>query len=588
MREVGKVEGLPAFDRRFLDGKERITAIGRGAPGGKASGLIRIQSILRERVPDGHLAGLPIDVPALTVITADVFDLFMERGRLHALDFSRLSDDRIAHAFQQADMPVEILGDLRALAAGLHVPLAVRSSSILEDALYQPFAGVYGTKMIPNNQHDPDVRFRKLTEAVKFVWASTFFRDARAYLQATGRSSAAEKMAVIVQEVVGRRHGPRFYPDVAGVARSYNFYPLGHARPEDGVVQLALGLGRSIVSGGVAWAYSPAFPRATPPFASARDRLKKTQSRFWAVNMGEPPAYDPLTELEYLVEAELADAEWDGTLALLASTYDVQADRIVPGTAGQGPRVLDFAPLLVLEEVALNAALEALLGICEQALGQPVEIEFAANLCRPGRGVSRLGFLQVRPLVVSAESVSVPVEELACDRALVASERVLGNGETTGIRDIVYVRPERFSAARSPEAALQVAQMNAMLREEGRFYVLIGFGRWGSSDPWLGIPVTWSQISGARAIVEATMEGMDIEPSQGSHFFHNLTSFQVSYFSAYHRDRYQVDWRWLDSLVAVRESELVRWVRFEEPVVVRVDGRAGRGVILRPAGVPRA
>jgi hypothetical protein len=389
-------------------------------------------------------------------------------------------------------------------------------------------------------------------------------------------------MAVIIQEVVGRPHGDRFYPDLSGVARSFSFYRSGRARPEDGVVNLALGLGRTIVDGGSAWTYAPPYPQATPPYASVGDLLKQTQVDFWAVNMGRPPDYNPIAETEYLLHPNIAEAEADETLRFVASTYDSRSDRLSPGTGMTGPRVLNFAPLLVLEELPLNAVIRALLATCRDALEAPVEIEFALTIDRKATPPARLGFLQVRPMVVSEEDVDLARSDLQGPGVLVGSEGVMGNGTVTTVRDIVYVKPDTFESRFTPAVAEEVARQNLTLLSEGRPYVLIGFGRWGSSDPWLGIPVDWSQISGARAIVEATTPTMNVELSQGSHFFHNLSSFQVSYFSVRHDSEHAVDWDWLGRQPVVAEQRFVRHVRAAEPLTIRVDGRQGRGVILKP------
>ncbi len=305
-------------------------------------------------------------MPTLTVIATDLFDRFMTGNRLWDLVESGASDHRLALAFQSADLPVELVGDLWALVQQVRTPLAVRSSSLLEDALRQPFAGVYATKMIPNNQHDAETRFHRLIEAIKLVYASTFFENARNYRRTAAAAAGADRMAVIIQAIVGRRHRDRFYPELSGVARSYSFYRSGRARPEDGVVNLALGLGKTIVDGGIAWSYSPAYPQATPPYGSIGELMKQTQVDFWAVNMGQVPAYDPVAETEYLVKGGLEDAEEDGTLRYLASTYDARSDRLSMGVGLRGPRALTFAPLLVLEEFPLNDLLRALLRLVQR------------------------------------------------------------------------------------------------------------------------------------------------------------------------------------------------------------------------------
>jgi hypothetical protein len=571
-----EADDVPRFDRRLFDPACRISRIGTGSLGGKARGLVAAARILNARRNDLEQPGLALDVPALCVLSSSVFDAFLERNRLRDLLDEEPSDQSVALAFQRATLPAEWLGDLRSVADDARVPLACRSSSALEDALGRPFAGVYGTKMIPGNQPDVSGRFKSLVDAVKFVFASTFFHEARAYRRAAGELPEPEMMAVVVQEVVGRRHGERFYPDISGVARSWNFYPVGPAAPREGVVDLALGLGKTIVDGGVCWSFSPAHPKLPPPVGSVRDLLDVTQSRFWAVGVGPPPPYDPMAETEFLVEPGLAEAEADGTLRYAASTYDADSDRLVPGTGRPGPRVLDFAPTLVWNELPLVPALRKLLAVCEEELGAPVEIEFALSL-PPGQP-ARLGFLQVRPLLVSGEAVEVEEAELRSPTAVVASTAALGNG-CHEVRDVVYVEPATFEAVLTPGIANEIEALNRPLVEAGRPYLLIGFGRWGSTDPWLGIPVRWDQISGARGIVEAALPHMNPEPSQGSHFFHNLSSFAVLYFTVPLDSTRAVDWTWLASQETVTRTEHARHVRTQAPLVLRVDGRSRRGVV---------
>ena len=577
------IADLPVFDRNFWDGTFRFTRIGTGSLGGKAGTLVLIKDLLAQAFEAERFTSFDVNVPAMAVVATDCFDEFIQRNRLDELRVGELSDDRIGHAFQRADLPVEVLGDLRALSLQVKTPLAIRSSSILEDALDRPFAGVYATKMIPNNQFDADTRFRRLTEAIKFVYASTYFREARDYITTTGHDPKEEKMAVIIQEVVGLRHGDRFYPNLSGVGRSFNFYAIPPARPEDGVVNLALGLGKTIVDGGISWTHSPAYPKKPPPFESISKLLRGTQTKFWAVNMGKPPAFDPVSEVEYLVHADLKDAEADDTLRFVASTFDRTRERVIPGTGPQGARILDFAPLLILEQAPLNAVIQSLLQAAEDDLSAKVEIEFAITIDQP-RGEPakfRLGFLQARPMVVSDETVQVTEEDLVDPAAVVASEMVMGNGTECGIQDIVFVRPEKFSCMQTRDIAREIGAINCVLVEEHRPYLLIGFGRWGSSQPTLGIPVDWSQISGAKAIVETTLPEMNVELSQGSHFFHNLSSFRASYFMVRHDGPFSINWDWLNRQPVVTETELVMHVRLTTPVLVKVDGRRARGVVMR-------
>ena len=572
---------VPRFERAFFASGEPFMRIGDGELGGKAQGLAVARDLVESGISASDCGGVTVAVPTTAVLTTDVFDAFMLRNGLYDVALSGAPDDRVAHAFQNGDLPVEHVGDLRALIEEVHTPLAVRSSSRLEDALSHPFAGVYETKMIPNNQPDPSVRFQRLLEAIKFVYASTFFRAARSYIEAIAKSPMDEKMSVVIQEVVGERHNDRFYPHLSGVCRSYNYYRSGRARPEEGVVNLALGLGKTIVDGGVSWTYSPVHPKAPPPFSTVGDLMKSTQLKFWAVNMGAPPAYDPTAETEYLVEADLADADYDGTLRFLASSYDPARGRLVPGTGVKGARVLNFSPILELEEWPLNSVIRKLLEICERMMGAAVEIEFAVTFPREPVGAARFGFLQVRPMMVSHETVDVPEGAAGAPNVLLYSDRVMGNGTVTTIRDVVYVKPDLFEARLTPAIASQLEEINKSFRNTGRQYLLIGFGRWGSSDSWLGIPVKWGQVSGAKVIVEATLPRMNVEPSQGAHFFHNISSFRVSYFTVGHEPGQGIDWKWLEAQPAEAETNLVRHVRLDRPLTVKVDGRTGRGAVWR-------
>lgn len=563
---------IQEFARNFFDPARPSTGIGQGSIGGKAQGLMFIRDVLATGLPSDLQSNLKIAIPAFTVIRTDVFDAFLEQNNLLSFALGNTPDDVIAHEFQKADLPVEVLGDLRSLADQVRTPLAIRSSSLLEDALHQPFAGVYMTKMIPNSHLDPNERFRKLIEAIKLIYASTFFHAAKDAVRAAGKNPGDEKMAVLIQEIVGTRLGERFYPHVSGVARSYHFYAMGRSRPEHGVASLALGLGKTIVDGDKCWTYSPAFPAIAPPMTSAQ-LLEETQTKFWAVNFGKPPEYDPIRETEYLVNPDLSTAEEDDTLPLLVSTYDAQSDRLSAGLRTNGARVLNFAGLLRSREIPFSDVLRKLLHVCQEAFGMPVEIEFAMTL-----NPNRIGFLQVRPMLVSADKILIEDGEMNADDVLVASTNVLGNGVNQEIRDVVYIKPDKYDPRFSMAMGAEVESMNRKLLDENRHYALVGFGRWGSADPWLGIPVNWGQISGARIIVEATPPDRVVELSQGSHFFHNLIGFQVSYFSV-PADARGVRWEKLENQQIVEETDFVRHVRFNQPLLVKVDGTNRRGVI---------
>jgi hypothetical protein len=431
--------------------------------------------------------------------------------------------------------------------------------------------------MIPNSQYDADIRFRQLVEAIKLVYASTFFKAATDYRQMIGHSDAEEKMAVILQEVVGKRYPDRFYPELSGVARSYNYYPMQPARPEDGVVHLALGLGKTIVDGGISWIYSPAFPKVDPPYGSVRKMLGGTQHEFWAINMGEPPLYDPTHETEYLVRENLTTAEKDGTLRYLASTYDLQSDRLSIGTGFKGPRALTFAPLLVLEEVPLNQMIITLLKVAEAALESPVEIEFAMTF-----NPQRFAFLQVRKIALSAEKISISDDEMANPDLLLASSNALGNGCEDRILDIVYVKPENFQFKYTLAIAAELRQLNRKLLDQKSPYLLIAIGRLGTTDEWLGVPVQWGEICGARAVIEVAQQNAKVELSQGSHYFHNIINLGVKYFTVPFNSPTRPDWDWLSRQEVVEETGFVRHVRLESPLQVKIDGQTSRGVIHKP------
>jgi hypothetical protein len=562
--------------RRF-DGV--FTQIGTGEIGGKAQGLVQIHKILLERLDSNAHPGFEVNIPWFWVIATDWFDRFMKDGQLHDIALSDTRDPHMANAFQKAELPTDLLEELGKLIAEVRTPLAVRSSSLLEDDLQEPFAGVYDTKMVPNNQFSPDARLRTLAEAIKFVYASTFSQDAKSYRRALGRADQEEKMAIMIQEIVGLRHGDRFYPNISGVARSYNFYALGHAQPENGVVSLALGLGKTIVDGDRTWTYCPEYPKAKPPFGSMKELLTQTQTQFWSVNMGKPPSYDPIEETEYLLEGNLSDAEQDGVLPNVTSTYNPDSDRLSLGTASPGPRVLNFGPILELDKIPLNDVIRNLFTVCDEAMGNPVEIEFAVNLGSDKDSPARFGFLQVRPMFVSKDQVEVQAEELCGDEVLVASERVLGNGHLDTIKDIVYVKRDAFSAKDTWLIAAELNDMNRQLLEADRPYLLMVVGRLGTSDPWLGIPVKWGQVSGAKVVVETFLPEMNVDMSQGSHFFHNVTCLRIPYFSADKTGQFPINWEWIEGQKCERESQFVRHVSLDGPLKIKVDGKSGRGVI---------
>lgn len=562
------------FERNLIDPNVPLQCLGNGEVGGKAQGLAFISNILYDELRTDTFPTIKVEIPPMVVLCTDIFDTYMEQNHLYEIVQSDIPFQRIAYIFQKAELPFEVLGDLRSIVEKVHTPLAVRSSSLLEDTYNMPFAGIYATKMIPNNQYDPDVRFRQLVEAIKCVYASTFSESARNYHKAIGTNNQDEKMAVVIQDLVGKRFHSCFYPEMSGVARSYNYYPMKPARPEDGVVNLALGLGKTIVEGGISWGYSPAYPRAEPPLGSIEELLTNTQTEFWAVNMGEPAAYDPTREDEYLTQDNLSSADEENTLNYLASTYNALSGRLSIGTGFKGPRILNFAPLLVLNLVPVNELVNSLLSTCQQAFHNPVEIEFAMTF-EP----HRFGLVQVRSMAAPNSQVQVSEEELQGENLLLASDHVLGNGVENDLMDVVYVKPESFELRFTKAIVPELNQLNTQLVAAGKPYLLVVFGRLGTTDPWLGIPVQWAQVCGARVIVEATQENAKVELSQGSHYFHNMINLGVKYFSLPFNSHYKLDWDWLARQSCVFDTRFVRHISLQQPLKIRVDGRQSRGVI---------
>lgn len=559
-----------------LAGTKRLSDLchqDRSEIGGKALGLLDVHKLLLDINAD-DFTDISINIPDMVVIGTSVFDAFIQRNQLWDIAMSKSYDHRIADYFQKATMPFEVLKALRNLIDNWRMPLAIRSSSLLEDSIRQPFAGIYQTKMIPNNALNIDVRFHKLIEAIKFVWASTFFSLSKDYSQAIDADIRNEKMAVIIQKMVGKQHQNRFYPELSGVARTYNFYPIKPARPADGVASLALGLGKTIVDGHATWTYSPKHPNMPPPYSGLQDVINKTQKYFWVVNMGQVQAYNPIKETEFMQLENLVIADQDGVLDHLASTYDPDSDRLSAGTGLKGPRVLNFAPILSHNQIPLNTLMIKLLENFAKMQSCPVEIEFAMTF-----SPHRFSLLQVRPMNIITESQQLSLDELNSSNNLVASESVLGNGTLNNIRDIVYVLPKGFDKRKTKQIAAELAQHNQKLLESKTPYLLIVLGRLGTFDPWLGIPVTWGQVCGAKVIVEVSQDNMRVELSQGSHYFHNIINLDIKYFCLPFSQPYRVNWHFFKDQVIIEQSEYTQHVKTGSPLLVKVDGQSGRGVI---------
>jgi hypothetical protein len=515
------------------------------------------------------------------VIATDQFDQFLAENNLGDFALHCDDDSEIQQRFLDAVLPVPLQENLKAFLAEVGYPLAVRSSSLLEDSQYQPFTGVYETFMLGNQQADPSVRLEELTEAIKRVYASTFSQHAKAYVRATPYRLEEEKMAVVLQQVVGTIHGPRFYPDFSGVVRSHNFYPVAPMTFADGIAAVALGLGRTVVDGGKCLSFCPRYPRNLLQFSSVEDILANTQTEFCALELdGVPHGGGPghLREARFSLDV----AEADGTLHAVASTYSADNQAVYDGLSRPGARVVTFAPMLKHGIFPLATILELLVRAGEDALGNPVEIEFAVRLPR-AEEPAEFGFLQIRPLTLARDHQDLTIGDVDSSQLICQSTKVLGNGRIENLHDIVVVDSQRFERSRSQEVARAVAHFNATLNAENRPYLLIGVGRWGSNDPWLGIPVEWDEISGARAIIEAGFHDFRVTPSQGSHFFQNLTAFQVGYFTVNpDAGEGSVDWQWLANQPAVDEQGCVRHLQFAAPLRVIMNSRTSQGVIFKP------
>jgi CheY-like chemotaxis protein len=571
------------FDRKSFDASSEFYRIGGGSLGGKARGLAFVRRLLGLHGVRSHFPGIEVAVPPAVVVRTDVFDEFLEGNDLRDFAIQAEDDAEVERRFLAARFPEEARRDVRAYLERVHYPLAVRSSSLLEDSQYQPFTGVYETLMLPNAAARPRARLELVLQAIKRVYASTFSQRAKAYLSATPYRLEEEKMAVILQKIVGARHGGRFYCDFSGVARSHNFYPAPPLAAADGIVAVALGLGRAVSEGGNCVRFCPRYPQHVIQLSSVRDVLAGSQREFWALPFDGPGRGGVADGAMREVAFGLDVAEADGTLGAVASTYSPENDALYDGLSRSGIRVVTFAPVLKQGLFPLAQIVAVLMEIGARGMSGPVEIEFAVNLDPPPGHRQEFGFLQLRPLALSRETEELELGGVPPEQVLCRSDEVLGNGRIDGIRDLVVVDFQRFERSRSRDAAREVARLNAELQGRSVPYLLIGVGRWGSRDPWLGIPVSWDQVSGARVIVEAGLRDVKVTPSQGTHFFQNLTSFNVGYFTVNPAlGDGMIDWDWLDAQPALSEVAHVRHLRLARPVLIKMNGKKNEGLILKP------
>ena len=573
------------FDRNSFDDTVNFARIGNGSLGGKARGLAFINRTLPHYVPEAEFKGVRIHVPQVVVLTTEIFDRFLRRNHLHKVAFSdQLNEEERQARFLRGRLPGGLLSDLRALLRHFHGPLAVRSSSLLEDSHHQPFAGIYETVMI-RNVGSLEKRLTELCRGVKRIYASAFSDRARSYIRATPYRHEEEKMAVIIQPVYGKKRNGRYYPCFSGVARSHNFYPHGRCKPEDGVCSVALGLGRTVVAGEGGLRFCPEYPMSLPEFSSVDDILENAQRYFYAIPM-DSDASDEAANVERFQPCRfpVSVADQDDALHPMASTWVPADGRIADGVGRPGTRMVTFASILKHQTFPLAQFASSLLDIGGRSMGCPVELEFAVNLDPDDGKGPEIALLQIRPMAVSEASVEFSIDDCDDRRIICSSHRAFGNGQIKGIRDIVFVDPQDFDRAASGETALDIAQLNATLSNEERPYLLIGPGRWGSKDSWMGIPVEWAEINGARVVVETGFKKFRVQPSEGSHFFHNLTSFRVGYFSVNPQaDEGSLDLEWLrQQQVLERGANGLMHLRLEDDLEIWIDGSEAHGVILRP------
>jgi CheY-like chemotaxis protein len=566
----------------FFDGEEGIVQIGGGSLGGKGRGLAFASRLLDEVHLLDRFPGVRINVPAAVVLGTHVFDQFLDDNDLRTFALESEDEAETLRRILKAPLPTEIVEALERVVSVVRTPLAVRSSSLLEDSPQQPLAGVYGTWLLPNDAPDTATRLAQLVDAVKRVYATTFGRKARAFLDATQYRLEEEAMAVIIQRVVGARHQDRFYPHISGVARSHNYYPQPPARPEDGIAAVALGLGKTVAEGQPCLRFSPAHPGHILDHSSVESMLENAQRQFWALQLGGPSAGGWAHDGP-LVHYPLKDAEADSTLAPVASTYSAENNAVYDGIGRRGVRLVSFAPILKHDVFPLAEILRELLILGMAGTRLPVEIEFAATLSPDGQELSEMGFLQLRPIAPSREEADVDLSSVDPSAIFCESPATSGHGRVDDLVDWVIVDRAQYERSQSSEVAATVAHFNSLLTGEGRAYGLIGVGRWGSTQPWLGIPVRWEDISGARIIVEAGFRDFRVTPSQGTHFYQNLASLGVGYFTVNAgAGEGFVDWKWLDSVPEVSSVGAVRHLRFRSPVVAVMNGGERRGVLLKP------
>ncbi|MCD8178172.1 MAG: phosphoenolpyruvate synthase [Tannerellaceae bacterium] len=577
MKNTGVVA---VYQKERFDEYSNFARIGNGSLGGKGRGLAFIGTMVK-RNRDLSKDNFLVTIPKTVVISTDIFDEFMETNDLYQVALSDIEDSGILRYFLHASLPSSLIEDLIAFFEVVKSPVAIRSSSLLEDSHYQPFAGIYSTYMVPKVE-DKYEMLRMVSDAIKGVYASVFYKDSKAYMTATSNLIDQEKMAIVLQEVVGTHYGDRFYPTISGVARSLNFYPIGNEKAEDGIANVALGLGKYIVDGGLTLRFSPRHPHNILQMSTMDFALRETQTRFYALDMKNLPEQFSEDDSFNLLKLSVKDADSDGSLKYIASTFDPYDQIIRDGYYAGGRKIISFVNILQHDVFPLAETLDQILQIGQDEMARPVEIEFAVNIHPDNSQLATFYILQIRPIVDNKEVMDEDLTKITKEESILMSESVLGHGIVTDVHDVVYVKSGAFNSSNNQLIAYEIEKINRQFTELEGNYVLVGPGRWGSSDHWLGIPVKWPHISNARVIVEAGLENYRIDPSQGTHFFQNLTSFGVGYFTInpFKGDGW-FDEEYLNAQPAVQETAYLRHVRFEKPIVIKMDGKKSLGVVLK-------
>lgn len=571
------------YKKERFDEYSNFARIGDGSLGGKGRGLAFIGAMIK-RYPKLEQENFAVNIPKTVVICTDIFDEFMETNELYPIALSDTDNDTILKYFLRASLPSRLIEDLMAFSEVVKGPIAIRSSSLLEDSHYQPFAGIYSTYMIPK-QEDKYEMLRSLSDAIKAVYASVFYQDSKAYMTATSNLIDQEKMAIVLQEVVGTQYGDHYYPTISGVARSLNFYPIGNEKAEDGIANIALGLGKYIVDGGLTLRFSPRHPHNILQMSSTDFALRETQTRFYALDLNPENIVDKFSvdDAFNLKKLTLKEADADGSLKFITSTYDPYDMIIRDGYYPGGRKILSFVNVLQHDVFPLASTLDQLLQIGQKEMGRPVEIEFAINMNKQDPRIATFYLLQIRPIVDNKEVMNEDLSVIQQEDTILSSTSVLGHGIINDVQDVIYVKTGAFNAANNQLIAYDIEKMNWKFTGTETNYVLVGPGRWGSSDPWLGIPVKWPHISNAKVIVECGLENYRVDPSQGTHFFQNLTSFGVGYFTINpFKGEGWFDEDYLNQLPAVEETEYLRHVRLHAPIVIKMDGKRSLGVVMKP------